>query len=545
MKRFFENNIVVKWILYAMLILLSVLNFLHWANMKEVYYADEVYTYESVNGFEQEWPRAILDEWMGSERIVSYLAADVDTPGYVQISTVLYGDHVPLFFWMTRFISLHFFKHQASIWICLSSNLVFYLILISLLYFIFCKISSKPFVSFVVVVVSMLYNRTVLEQTTMLRMYIMMLMLIAMLLALGIYIFQTAEKEKTAWIGLVLLTPVSLAGLLTHYDFWIYYALTAFCICLYSLILAIKKEKKKFYKTGYFKNIIGWCISFAISLGATIKLFPYCVWNLHKDKGWAALTSVSSISNSKFENIVWGFKTLAKSFFSSTPAVIGLIIVFGVLAGAIYISIKTKNRKQLINLSFPIVISFLYQIAVCFTLPAAREERYIWCSNTILYLCFAYSIYIILDYIYGLLKDKKYQKLVISCASFVIISPLVFAQYCEINHGKGITYLFFEGKDTQALKDHSDIPWVVYGPCEAHSFFDFVYSSEICFMTNTACEADYVAAEHLNDTDTFLIYAYESQVSDAEVFFEDALNTELTVTYLTASTNFNVYLVSK
>lgn len=129
------------------------------------------------------------------------------------------------------------------------------------------------------------------------------------------------------------------------------------------LVIAIKTEKKKFYKSEYFKNLVGWCISFAASLGITIGLFPYCIWNLHKDKGWTALTSVSNNSQSKFGNILWGFKCLSKSFFSSIPTILGIVIIVAAFTFSIIISIKLHNKKQLQSLSLVIVIALLYLLS--------------------------------------------------------------------------------------------------------------------------------------------------------------------------------------
>ena len=37
------------------LLIVGIINFLYWGNKKEVWFCDEIYTYESANGFEQGW----------------------------------------------------------------------------------------------------------------------------------------------------------------------------------------------------------------------------------------------------------------------------------------------------------------------------------------------------------------------------------------------------------------------------------------------------------------------------------------------------------
>lgn len=379
----------------------------------------------------------------------------------------------------------------------------------------------------------------------MLRMYIMLLFLDVMLLILGLYIMKDSDAGKLSWWKFVALTIVSLSGLLTHYDFWIFYAITAFCICLYMFVMAIKEGHKKWYGTSYFKNVLCWVASFGVSIGITIYLFPYCIWNLHKDKGWTALTSVSNISGSKFGNIIWGFKCLSQSVFSKVPAVIGVIVIVAAFAVAVCIMVKGKEIVRLKGFVVTLVIAFLYQFAVCFTLPDAREERYVWCSETVLALCLAYSLYLIASFAYKKVNENTGKRAIVFGVTLVVSVLLFVSQYREIDHGKGISYLYSQEKDIQALKNNSDIPWIVYGPCEAHSFYDFIYSSEVCFMSNASTEADYEAAKYLENRDSFLIYAYDSQVDMAETFFEDALSTELDFTYLTKSTNYCVYLVTR
>lgn len=540
-----QKNVIFKWVFFLILLILAVINFLYWAGRKEIGYADEVYTYQSVNGFEQEWPRFIKDEWMSGEEIVSYLAADNDLMQFKSISDVLYGDHVPLYFWMTRFISLTFFKHQATMWVCLCSNLFFYLLFLSVVFLFFCKVTGKPWISFLMISISIIYNRTVLEQATMLRMYIMMLALMVCFLIVGLKVFRKAEEGKTAVWWLSVMTIVGLAGLLTHYDFWIFYALTSFCTCLYFLIRSVKSGGKKYFKTAYFKNIVGWVASFVISFGATVMLFPYCVWNLHKDKGWVALTAVADISKDRLGNILWGFEKLSKSFFGEIPTIVGVIVIFAVFVTSGCLLLKEKKGVEVTSLTLSILISVLYQMTVCFTLPDVREERYVWCTNTVLYLCFFYSLFVIFSFWFRKSIGKAGRQAVVCITGSILVIALVLAQRWEIDGGKGISYLEYESKDMEFISGSTNLDWVVYGPCEAHSFFDFIYARNICFMSNTESEADYEAARYLESADSFLIYAYPSQVADAEMFFEKALKDDLTFAYMTQSTNFDVYLVTR
>ncbi len=46
------------------LLLIGTLSFFCWAGKKQVWFCDEIYTYESANGFEQDWPSACVDQWI-------------------------------------------------------------------------------------------------------------------------------------------------------------------------------------------------------------------------------------------------------------------------------------------------------------------------------------------------------------------------------------------------------------------------------------------------------------------------------------------------
>ena len=61
------------------LLVLGLSAFFYWGNKKQIWFCDEIYTYESANGFEQEWPAYRLDEWMTGEDVKDFLAADSDS----------------------------------------------------------------------------------------------------------------------------------------------------------------------------------------------------------------------------------------------------------------------------------------------------------------------------------------------------------------------------------------------------------------------------------------------------------------------------------
>ena len=229
------NSRVSKAGAYIILIILSVIVFCYWASKKEVWFCDEIYTYESANGIEEQWPDQKPDVWMSGSDVTSYLAADGPGFRFKAISDVLYGDHVPLYFWIFRVVSLLFFKGSASLWIGLSINLIFFVLAVTCCYFFMRKYIgdvSSAVLTFLVAVLS----RVGACQYTVLRMYMMMLAAEVLLLILGIRIVNREKWSRITILDFVLLYVVTLVGLMTHYDFWIFYGFSAAFCCLFLLI---------------------------------------------------------------------------------------------------------------------------------------------------------------------------------------------------------------------------------------------------------------------------------------------------------------------
>ncbi|MDE5588478.1 MAG: hypothetical protein K2J60_04960, partial [Acetatifactor sp.] len=149
--------------------------FFYWGNKKQIWFCDEIYTYESANGFEQDWPATYVDEWMTGADVEAFFAADWDRLALNEITVRLYNDHVPLYFWLFRTVSFLFFRGSGSIWIGLSINLFFYLFVLETIYFLFLRLVKNPVLSGAVAVMTFIVNRLAIEQAVTLRMYMMLL----------------------------------------------------------------------------------------------------------------------------------------------------------------------------------------------------------------------------------------------------------------------------------------------------------------------------------------------------------------------------------
>ena len=300
-----EWNRQAFWVGLAVL-LAGTLSFFYWAGKKQVWFCDEIYTYESANGFEQDWPNASVDQWMTGGDVEAFFAADWDRLALNDITVRLYNDHVPLYFWLFRMVSLFCFKGSASIWIGLSMNLVFYLAVLGLIYGMFLRLTKRALASGTAALLTGIVNRLIIEQATVLRMYMMLLLAELLLLLAGLWVLRGADRKKMSAGTFLYLSAVSGAGFLTHYDYWIFYAVTAALFCLWLFCLGIKKEGKGFWRSWEFLYVAFWVGNFAVSLFVTIRLFPYCQWNLNRGKGQTALYSLFDFSGKSLSRLHGG-----------------------------------------------------------------------------------------------------------------------------------------------------------------------------------------------------------------------------------------------
>lgn len=523
----------------------AIVSFVYWSRQKEVWFCDEVYTYESSNGFEQPWPATYTAQWMSGEDVERYLAADSDSLSFQTISVNLYSDHVPLYFWIFRLVSLLFFHGSGSIWIGFAINLVFYLVFIGVLYKVLLQLTHSAPASGVVVLLSAVVNRLMLEQIMTLRMYMMLLLGEGLLLLAGFWVLRDLKRKKMRPGAFIFLFLVSVFGLLTHYHYWVFYAVTAFVFCMWMLICAWRREKKRFLKTLEFGFVIAWVGNFIASLLATILLFPYCRWNLNRGKGEAALGAVFEFSAKKIKDILWGYERLSAVVFGDGfPAIVGLIIIFGcIIAGAVLLYRK-KEYGRLTCLGITVTIAQLYQLVVCFTLPAGSEERYLWGPFTFMTVCMLWCAVIILRTVFAAIKADRLRIVGQHVTATVLTVAMLFTQWLIVDNGNGIAYLFQQGKDVRLLEEHSDLPWLVDGTAvDASCYFDWLIPGELCFVSGEKTQADVQAVQLLKDKEAFVLYAVPDLAEDMVAFLEEALGRELTCEKLTQSTKMLVYMV--
>lgn len=543
-----RKNGVQVFVIGLLLLIAGAVFFLYWGRQKEIWFCDEIYTYESANGFEQNWPAENIDQWMTGRDVEAFFSADSENLSLNDISVRLYCDHVPLYFWIFRVVSFYLFHGSGSMWIGLSINLVFYLAILGLVYGTFYKLTHSACAAAIVTLLTCVTNRLLMEQATMLRMYLMMLLLELLLLLQAAGVLRDAGKGKLSpgtFAGLFL---VSLAGLLTHYHFWIFYAVTAALFCLWLLIQAIRKKSGKFFRQPEVKCVLAWLGNFAAALLVTVLLFPYCKWNLNRGKGEMALHSVFVFSAEKIQHILWGYRRLSVAVFGEKiPVILGLVVMFGCIVGGAVLLYRQKETFKLTCLLLAVLVAQAYQLAVCFTLPDVEEERYIWGSITIMMLCMAWGAILLLQRLAAAVRKENSaaRKGIKTGIAAVLALGILVGEMQLFDHGNGVAYLSYPGKDVDVLREYREIPWVVYGPTVGvYSYYDWLIPEKICFVTMDQTQEDAETLAGLAADESFILYIYADYCTDALKFIEQETGKQFEGEYLFNSTNLSVYLVN-
>lgn len=532
-------------VLFIVSLVVSCILFCFWMSKKSVWFCDEIYTLESSNGMGKIWPRNITNEWLSGNDMVEYYAATGNGLDYSGISNSLYDDHVPLYFWMFRTVSWLLFRGEATFAPGIVINALFFLVSFSLTWFILLKVTDNSVASFVISLLSFNLFDFFLAQETMIRMYMMLMADAFILLSCGYWILSNAYDKKYKVLPFIVTSLVGAMGLLTHYDYWIFYAVTASLFCSIILILSIKRNGFKFLKSKEFFGVLSWVASFIVSMLITIKLFVYCIWNIRRDKGKMALESVYDLSISKIVQILKGFAGFADSVtdFTGITVVASVLIVAVISVGGI-ILYKSSKTKELINYCLTIAVALAYITIVAFTMPAEFEMRYFWCAYSILLILLMYAGYLILEQLKEKLNERKKNLKAYYISVSVLLVMFSFVKILQIDGGHSVPYLFEENKDESVLKEYAEIPWIKYGGLDAYSAFDFVIPNEFCIIDFSDKEKSINVLKEKECCNSFILYCHEDYLNDASQLLEEAYSCEVETEQLTQSVNNTVYLVS-
>ena len=159
---------------------------------------------------------------------------------------------------------------------------------------------------------------------------------------------------------------------------------------------------------------------------------------------------------------------------------------------------RKKEYKKLAGFLLTVLTAQLYQLIVCFTMPAAMEERYLWGEFTIMALCTAWGAILLLQSCLSKIKKIKVRRISQWIIGIILSVYILTVQLSIIDFGKGVAYLFYEEKDMNLLVENRDIPWIVYGATDVYSCYDWRIPEKICFLSSDITAEDTAAVQKLS-----------------------------------------------
>ncbi len=258
-----------------------------------------------------------------------------------------------------------------------------------------------------------------------------------------------------------------------------------------------------------------------------------------------ALSSLFNFSGVKIKQIAMGYEHLSISLFGAIfPVKTSLLLIFGCILGGGILLFRSKEYRRLTGLVLTVLTAQTYQLAVCFTMPAEFEVRYLWGAYTIMMLCMAYGAVLLLQALFNKIENRKTRQIAQWITGFFLSVCILTGEISVVDGGKEIPYLFYEEKDVDLLEENRGIPWIVFGndAADVYSCYDWRIPERICFLTLDNTSEDRTAVQDLQ-SERFVLYVYEEHLSEALSFFEQELERTPKAGYLTRSTNYTVYLV--
>ena len=514
-----------KRIIYYAIGLIAMLSaFLFLAEKKDIWFCDEVFTYESANGFTNLSVLADENVWHTGTDIKAYFAANEVNPRFGEIADRLYTDHVPLYFWLFRIASI-INMGSCTKWIGLSINLIFYFLLFFVLWKFFGDIGESSELGKLLAVGVILLHPLVLSEALTIRMYLMF--------SLAQMTFLTVlDKDDMCPKRVAGLSLTAMAGMLTHYYFWIWLGLFSIGYLIY-LAVTIPVLHNKLKAAGIY---IG---AMLLSLAGTTLLFPKWIKNIFFDAG--------TKGHSSLLKILTGGGGLLKEFWTSVAntctqlttengVTVPLIFLFIVLI--LYFFARKGNYKIWLMMASGI----LYAVFITHTQPTA-EGRYLWSSSVLLLIAFVYMLTEVICFMYN--KALRHRKRVLVCCLAVFLAADVY-KFMDTNN---ISYLQWRPKEqAQAVKAEVDCPWIVF-----YNDIDWILMCSMMDFTTpkaikrVGTQTPGTYDKLIQETDHVIVYTNESakNIDQCLQYLKDSCDKEID-SYERISDNYlmSVYRVS-
>lgn len=442
-----KKSSLIKIVLAAVLVL-QIFCMIYYANQKQGYFVDELWSYGLSNSYYH--PHVYSDDaleqkWVSGEYFRNYL--EVLPNQRFQYGSVIYNQtqdfHPPLFYMVLHTVC-SLFPRTFSKWYGIIPNIAYFAVIDICLFYLAKKLFQKEWLALIPVVIYG-FSAGAISNVIYIRMYVLLTMFTLLLLNLHLRWIINEKIEKREFLMLLVIPYM---GYMSHYYFFVLAFFTAAFYCLY--LIAGKKvtEMIKYGSTMF------------LGLFLVLFTFPTAYKKLFFDqRGSEAVQNLFHISSflkgmerywdimgegcfGKLQNIlVWmiiwcGFcmcvNCLWKKCANNTSMSIREILN----------RMDTKNKKEFVSILFLIFVMVSYFMIVVKIAPY-QVDRYIFAIYPIAILVVLFLFWMVLRY---WTSDQSAWKVILGLTVILVLSGV---------SGKNVQYLYRDHKNNVKIMEQN------------------------------------------------------------------------------------------
>lgn len=323
-----KNNLPFATALFILIGSMLVVLF-HYANLKMGYDTDEIFTFGLSNSYFYELFSSQYDKWHPSSDYFEFLT--VNNTDKFRFDSVYYNQtqdvHPPLYYKIFHAVS-SFLPNTFSKWIGIGINIVFYLLICLILYYLMNHLVKNKWVSLLAVALWG-FSIGAISSVMFIRMYTMLTFGTILFTYIAILFLQSKEIKLK---NLLAIYGISLVGILTQYYFLIVAFFISFVLCVYLMML------KKW------KAIAAFTVTMLSSIASAIAIYPAMLNHIFSSyRGTSAFASVSSDTQN---NLSKYFDIINSSFFGGMVSYL-LIFLFLAIVGGRCLTFRQEKFKRI------------------------------------------------------------------------------------------------------------------------------------------------------------------------------------------------------
>lgn len=322
-------------VIFAIILLLGIVNITYWGLQKEGYFVDELYTYGLANGymtpFLQQEENYANSYHTGREFLEWLTVSNADD---FQFDSVWYNQsqdvHPPFYYTIIHFLS-SIFKETITPWIGLGVNYFFFATSVPVFYGIAVFILKNRWNALVATAMYVLSAGTI-NCILIIRMYMMLTFWILLYVWLLLHFFEERFYNTPKVLYYISITLVMILGFLTHYHF----VIPAISISgIYVLYCVLHKKVK---------NIFYYILSCVSAIVATQYIFEYSFNHIFMSgRGLESIRNIKSADLIKNMIIMW--KYVDEQIFGGCFAFVAFLAIIGI----VFIIYKRIKKKDSLN----------------------------------------------------------------------------------------------------------------------------------------------------------------------------------------------------